>query len=98
MKISLFKFTIKGKVLLTFKDLVFIITWLFMLLSIADAMNGQERGMRIFLGIWEVLGAIYALKIIDNYELQKKEATEPEVKLENQTKTVKSPKPRFFES
>ncbi|MBI2596767.1 hypothetical protein HYW41_01300 [Candidatus Daviesbacteria bacterium] len=97
MKISLFKIYLKGKVLLTFKDLVFIITWLFMLVSIADAMHGQERGITIFLGIWEVLGFVYALKIAENYSLQKKEEEKLQTKIE-QKEIVKKPNPQFFEA
>ena len=98
IRISLFKIYLKGRVLLTFKDLIFILTWLFFLVCIADAMNGQPRGMTILLTIWWIFGFIYAWKIVDNYNLQKKEGTESEVKLENQTKTVKSLKPKFFEA
>lgn len=104
MKVSLCKVYIKGKVLLTFKDLVFIITWLFFLVCIADAMNGQPRGMTIFLGVWEILGIVYAFKIFDCYKAQKRETGQTNIsENENRTeyrlmKEKKTTKPQFFES
>ncbi|MDO8618310.1 MAG: hypothetical protein Q7R49_00010 [Candidatus Daviesbacteria bacterium] len=81
------KISVKGRVLLSIKDLVFIITWLFMLICIADAMNGQPRGMTIFLTIWWIFGFIYAWKIVDNYNLQK-----------NKEPVAKNPTKKFFEA
>lgn len=98
IKISLIKVTLKGKVLLTFKDFIFLITWLVLLLFIADAFAGQARIAGYFLWVWEILGFIYVLKIVDNYNLQKKEEVKPESKIETHRETVKAPKTRFFEA
>lgn len=91
------KISVKGRMLLTLKDFIFIITWLFFLLIIADAFAGQPRIASYFIWVWYILGVLYALKVADNFRMQKIDRADKPI-LENGSKSIKATKPRFFEA
>lgn len=51
-----------------------------------------------FIWVWYILGILYALKIIDNFRMQKPQVNNSTSKLENESKIIKQSKPRFFEA
>lgn len=98
IRISTFKLYIKDRVFLATKDFLFIITWLVLLLFIADAFGNEPRIRSYFVWVWEILGILYAWKIAENFQLQKPQENSSEPKLEDNKKTIKSSKNRFFEA
>lgn len=67
-------------------------------------MHGQDRGMTIFLTVWEILGIVYAFKIFDYYQVQKNEIEITDISAnKNSTeyspiKETKTAKAKFFEA
>lgn len=91
------KISIKGKVFISTKDILFIIASFVMLLFILDAFANEPRIGTYFLYVLIFFDYIYFLKMIDNYELQKPKQVNQQSTSENQ-KTVKVNKPRYFEA
>lgn len=89
---------VKGKVLLTTKDIIFILACIVMTLFIADAFAQDRRIAAYFIAVLTILEIIYALKVIDNYNMQGSRQTDKSANLENRSKTAGVAKPRFFEA
>lgn len=92
------KISVKGRVLLTTKDFLFIIAWIVLFLFIADAFAEDKRIASYFIWVWNILGVLYALKIVDNFQMQKTQVNNSDPKLEDERKIIKTPKTRFFEA
>lgn len=92
------KIFIRGKVLLTTTDIIFILACIVMFLFIADAFAEDGRIASYFIVVLTVLEICYALKVIDNYNMQKTKEIDLASKSEDGTKAVRVPKPRFFEA
>lgn len=94
------KFLVKGRVLLATKDFIFIFASLVMLLFILDAFADQPRIGTYFLYVLVIFDFIYALKVVDNYNLQKTKEAEKEIIPESEEKTRKVIKirSRYFEA
>lgn len=92
------KISVKGRVLLTTKDFLFIIAWIVLFLFIADAFAEQARIASYFIWVWNILGVLYFLKIVDNFQMQKPQGNNSESRLEEENRIIKTPKTRFFEA
>lgn len=89
------KFFVKGKVLLTTKDFLFILASLVMLLFILDAFANETRIGSYFLYVLFFLDFIYALKIVENYKIQETKKTEPNL---DSNPKIQIPVKKFFEA
>ena len=92
------KISLGGKVLLQLKDILFILACIVMFLFIADAFAEDRRIASYFIAVLTILEIIYALKVIDNYNMQETKQTDQSSKLESGSKTARVTKPRFFEA